>query len=194
MIATEPHIVVKAPGTSKLEDTEQYGSLTLYREVFEHNWTHVSRTSLEVVAVPPGELYVRPGDMLHVNFNAVFDELRTFLHGSDLHFKVRYGGAHHSGDVYAYERDGELHAIFDWVLVEPKKLDPLKSDLLLPDQAEKFSENIGIVRYLPPGEHPFNVGDTVVFHEHDSFLNTFGSHGKFYTMKSGRINAVIDEA
>ncbi len=184
-------ILVTTEG-SRFNDTMRHGSLELIVPTNEPNWTHASKTKLTVSGVADDtkkELSV--GDTVFVNYGVVLnDRHKVRINGVD-HWKAYCVGP--GADVYAIERDGVINMVFGWCLVEPKIETIAKSSVLEVPDITKRSETFGTTRHV--GENNMNpkleVGMSVVFHEHDAFLNDFNGDN-LYTMKVERINMIID--
>lgn len=190
--STGDYIVVS--GESRIDDVlVDNGDIKLYRQVIEAEWANAARTRARVEAVN-GRSQVSVGEHVHINFNCVFAEHQQYIMDGRFNWKVLTGDKYYSGDVYAVEREGRLCAIYGWALIEPYVEPPPKSSLILPDGASKVSETMGTVRYIDPlwsSDPQVKVGDFVLFHEDDSFLNRFGEFGSFYTVKCDRIMGII---
>jgi co-chaperonin GroES (HSP10) len=185
LFAGDGHILIEVP-SRWLESKMDSGGIILMRNFQEFNKTkNVNRTA-KVVAVGHGVDDIFVGDMAMFHFETLlWDDARILTQGIDL-WSV---SCLEPSWVYAVQRGEELLAVNDWLLVSPEKI-PAKeatANGIITLEDDKLDETNGIVRY--GHNHKCNpkidIGDKIMFHKDDAWLNDFGEE-KLYVMRANR--------
>lgn len=126
---------------------------------------------------------VKPGDRIYFHYNQFLDDDNLFVFGGEEYWMLDYETA------FCVERDGELIAIGDYVLVSPPAAVELKSDLLVFAEGWKteMPKNLGTLKLIgpPPPNAPALecvAGDTVWFQNNCEFENTIAGE-KVWVMR-----------
>lgn len=129
---------------------------------------------------------VRPGDKIYFHYNQFLDEDNLFIHNGMEYWMLDYMSA------FCVERDGELIAIGDYVLVEPPKPEARKSGLIVFaegfDELPKQQGTLALIGSLPENYPALEcqAGDTVWFQKDCEFENTIAGK-KYWVMRQDNL-------
>ena len=73
--------------------------------------------------------------------------------------------------IYAYERDGEITMLMDFIFVEPVKDEDIVSEsgIITKTKQEELIDR-GIVRYTNQFTEGFDIGDKILFQKNSNFV------------------------
>ena len=184
ILAGDGHILIEVPDRW-LETDISTGGIYMTRNFKEWNKTSNIKRTAKVVAVGHGVTDIKVGDMAFFHFETLMhDRERILAEGIDC-WSV---SCMEPNWCHAVQRDGELLAVNDWLLVEPEKI-PAKEIVngIITLEDDSLSETVGTIRYGENRECSPHlvVGDKIMFHSDDAWLNDFGGE-KLYVMRAGR--------
>jgi len=176
----------------KVKDSIKLGDSEIYIETkfneFEHRYNYGT-----VAAVPSKySTDVKVGDILYFHHHIVVDSSSHII--DEDHYFVSYdpnGG--YASQAYAYERDGKITMLNDWIFVkaqEPETEEKTAAGIFV-IQAKKMP-NEGVVYLSNPEleEWGVSVGNTIGFSKNSDYLMELSDGTKVWRMRNTDLNYV----
>ena len=93
--------------------------------------------------------------------------------------------------IYAYERDGEITMLMDFIFVEPVKDEDIVSEsgIITKTKQEELIDR-GIVRYTNQFTEGFNIGDKILFEKNSNYKMKINDK-HFYRMRNSNAMCVL---
>ena len=176
------------------------GGFELFKFIQKGNETHDVNYSAEVVAIPDDakdgiENEVKVGDKVYFHYNSFLSEgnwiprqCMGIEENSGEYWRVAYY------DIFCAVRDGEIVPVGGWSFIEPD-VRKVETGNIISDISVK-SETQGVLRHIGTPRRgqevpDVQVGDTVLFEEHDAFENEIEGV-KYYCMPQDRILCTVE--
>jgi len=93
--------------------------------------------------------------------------------------------------IYAYERDGEITMLMDFIFVEPVKDEDIVSEsgIITKTKQEELIDR-GVVRYINQFTEDFDIGDKILFQKNSNYKMKIGDK-HYYRMRNSNAMCIL---